>query len=160
MHTGLCFIRELVCEVSAQAEVWYDFGTSHFFALGFPSKTSAEIAPDHRKLSDGASGLNWDDRPQTRINIAVCKYWWYFHDAFENGGNRFPLLPSPAKHEHLLSHCARSKTVACSNWDRHIEELRSVGIESEVNSFLKVHIGEHSLGERIDFLKIRLNNRV
>ena len=43
-----------------------------FSALGFPSKTSAEIAPDHRKLSDGASRSNTDDRAQTRITIAVC----------------------------------------------------------------------------------------
>jgi len=31
---------------------------------------------------------------QTCINIAVCEYSWYFHDALENGGTRFPL-PAP-----------------------------------------------------------------
>ena len=66
-------------------------------ALGFPSKTSAEIAPDHRELSDGTSGLNKGDSAQTRINIAVCTYWCYFHDALENGGNRLPLPAHPPK---------------------------------------------------------------
>jgi hypothetical protein len=28
------------------------------------------------------------------IDIALCQYWWYFHDALENGRNRFPL-PAP-----------------------------------------------------------------
>jgi hypothetical protein len=65
-------------------------------ALGFPSKTSTEIAPDHRKLSDRTSRLNRDGRAQTRINIALCKYWWYFRDALGNGGNRFPL-PAPIR---------------------------------------------------------------
>jgi hypothetical protein len=74
-------------------------------ALGFPSKTSAEIAPDHRKLPDLASGLNREDRAQTRINIAPCKYWWHFHDALENGGNRFPL-PAPQ-----ISRCAAERAV-------------------------------------------------
>jgi hypothetical protein len=63
-------------------------------ALGFPSKTSTEIAPDHPKLSDRASRLSSDNCAQTLINIALRKYWWYFHDALENGGNRFPL-PAP-----------------------------------------------------------------
>ena len=44
-------------------------------ALGFPSKTSAEIAPDHRKSSEAT--LDWEegDSGQTRINIALCRDW-------------------------------------------------------------------------------------
>ena len=64
-------------------------------ALGFPSKTSAEIAPDHRKSSDHVSGLTRDDRAQTSVNIALCRHRWYFQPALENGGNRFPL-PAPS----------------------------------------------------------------
>jgi hypothetical protein len=63
-------------------------------ALGFPSKTSAEITPDHPKSSEAVFGLTREDSWQTRINIALCQYWCYFHDALENGGNRFPL-PAP-----------------------------------------------------------------
>src|SRR5262249_45145188 len=65
-------------------------------ALGFPSKTSAEIAPDHRKLSPGTFRVPTQNNAQTSADIAVCLYWWYFHDALENSGNRFPL-PAPAK---------------------------------------------------------------
>ena len=43
-------------------------------ALGFPSKTSAEIAPDHLKLSQGTSRGTMGDSAQTRINIAVFLY--------------------------------------------------------------------------------------
>jgi hypothetical protein len=48
---------------------------SRFSALGFPSKTSAEIAPDHRKSSEAT--LDWEegDSRQTRINIALFRNW-------------------------------------------------------------------------------------
>ena len=59
-------------------------------ALGFPSKTSAEIAPDHQKSSEAAFGLAREDSAQTRINIALSLHWWYFPAALGNGGNRFP----------------------------------------------------------------------
>ena len=63
-------------------------------ALGFPSKTPPEIAPDHRNSSEAALGLTREDSAQTRINIALSLYWWYFTAALGNGGNRFPL-PAP-----------------------------------------------------------------
>jgi hypothetical protein len=63
-------------------------------ALGFPSKTSAEIAPDHRESSKMLFGPIGKDSAQPRINIALCKDWWCFPAALGNGGNRFPL-PAP-----------------------------------------------------------------
>src|SRR5262249_48846532 len=56
---------------SLQAEHRVRFSSS----LGFPSKTSAEIAPDHRKSSAADLGLTRGDNAQTRINIALCRYW-------------------------------------------------------------------------------------
>jgi hypothetical protein len=67
-------------------------------ALGFPSKTSAEITPDHRKLSQYIFGAQTQNNAQSRISIAVCHYWRYFHDALEKGGNRLPL-PAPTKYQ-------------------------------------------------------------
>ena len=64
-------------------------------ALGFPSKTSAEIAPDHLKLSHHIFGPTTEQNVQIRANIALSLYWCYFLAALRNGGNRFPL-PAPA----------------------------------------------------------------
>jgi len=43
-------------------------------ALGFPSKTTAEIAPDHPKLSEGAFAPRSEDNAETRITIALCRH--------------------------------------------------------------------------------------
>ncbi len=65
-------------------------------ALGFPSKTSAEIAPDHPKLSPGRFRAVCRKARKTRINIELCRVKWYSPAALGNGGNRFPL-PAPAQ---------------------------------------------------------------
>ena len=57
------------------------------FALGFPSKKSAEIAPNHRKLSYGVSDLNKECNARTAsillfvsinaIFTMLLKWWEY-----------------------------------------------------------------------------------
>src|ERR1700758_3027767 len=75
-------------------------------ALGFPSKRSAEIAPDHRKSSEGTFCPANEDSMETRFNIALCLYYWYFSSALGNGGNRFPLpAPAPESPEIKSRHC-------------------------------------------------------
>ena len=48
-------------------------GSQSIFALGFPCKTSAEIAPDLLKLSEAASVLRGEESAETRITIALCR---------------------------------------------------------------------------------------
>src|SRR5215475_15686034 len=60
-------------------------------ALGFRSKTSAEVTPDHRKSPEGSFHQSGRKARQASSTIALCPDWWYFTGALENGGNRFPL---------------------------------------------------------------------
>jgi hypothetical protein len=46
---------------------------SQSLALGFPSKTSAEIAPDHPKLSGRRFDGVWRQARKTSISIEVCR---------------------------------------------------------------------------------------
>jgi len=65
-------------------------------ALVFPSKTSAEIAPDRPKTSGG--GFRWlrGRDAETRISIEVYQHWWYRETALGKQGIRFPL-PAPER---------------------------------------------------------------
>jgi len=69
-------------------------------------------ATNHKKLSQATLHPTRNDNAQTHINIALWLYWWYFHDALENGGNRYPASnPSscrpakrcPASHSDISS---------------------------------------------------------
>jgi len=82
-------------------------------ALGFPSKSCAEIAPDHRESSRRIFGARFEDNAQTRINIAACLHSWYFHGALENGGNRFPLPAPRSRAWFILGGQVQGRTSPC-----------------------------------------------